>query len=137
MLKLMILKLVLGAVVGGNYAPVAEPLNIGYQVTNDFWSCNLYCYHLGTDMVAPADTEVHSVCAGTVKEVTYRAESATGKNYGGRMLVECEGTYYDTVTVLYGHMGRDTTNPQTDDIFVTVGDIVTAGQVIGRLGDQS
>ncbi|MEK7524532.1 MAG: M23 family metallopeptidase [Patescibacteria group bacterium] len=112
------------------------PISDGYTLLNGFWSCSNGCYHLGQDIPAPAGTEVHAICTGTVKEVTYNPNPPR-RNYGGRVLVECETEEVGTITVLYGHLGPNTSNPATDDIFVTVGEAVEEDQVIGRLGTRA
>ncbi|MBP9718062.1 M23 family metallopeptidase [Candidatus Gracilibacteria bacterium] len=108
-----------------------RPLGNNYNVSNGFWECRVNCYHLGDDIPAAADTEVRSIGNGLVVEVTYRSERG---NYGGRVLIQ-----YDTpdgsIVAIYGHLGiNDDAHPDRDDIYVHVGDFVTGGQRIGRLG---
>lgn len=110
------------------------PVRGDYQVTNGFWECAMHCYHLGDDIVAPDGTEIRSIGSGLVVEVTHRGD-CRNPNYGGRVLIQYQ-TGNGAVVALYGHLGRDTDDPATDDIFVSVGDWVTEGQAIGRAGSR-
>src|SRR3989338_9189257 len=109
------------------------PVASGHSVTNDFWSCGVACYHLGEDISASQGTEVRSIGQGMVVEVNYNPASG---NYGGRVLVQYS-TQIETVTAVYGHLGKNTDDPLTDNIYVSVGQSVNEGQALGRIGSTA
>ena len=72
-------------------------------------------FHSGIDVSAPIGSKVHSAFDGRVLKVGYNG------TYGTYITVQHE----DSVTSLYAHL---------DSVAVKVGDFVTQGHVIGRVG---
>jgi murein DD-endopeptidase MepM/ murein hydrolase activator NlpD len=73
-------------------------------------------FHRGQDIVAPCGRQIHAAAAGTVTAATYWG------TYGNWILVE----HGDGVAVGYAHESQ---------MFVSVGQHVSAGQVIGLVGE--
>lgn len=122
-----------------------QPPIIPYNVEYHFMSCELVCYELG-DIVAGGDgIAVYSIGSGTVVDVGYRGDPG---NIGGFVIVEYNSTDNefpeflnntdDTITVIYGHLGRDdNAHNDEDDIQVGIHQRVTSETVIGYLGDRT
>ena len=84
--------------------------------------------HLGIDLFAPPGTPVHAPLAGIVHA---RDDRSAQLDYGGVIMLRHGLPDGSSVITLYGHL-----KPASLDSF-QVGDQVTAGQVLGRLGDVS
>src|SRR4051794_33814507 len=107
--------------VGGG--TVVTPLPAGtytdlhnYGHTSALWAS----IHTGDDLAAPCGTPVSAATAGTIV-----IESGGGWSWSGRWLVKVE-TQPGGLTTWYGHMRSLT---------VDNGEVVTAGQQIGEVGD--
>lgn len=108
-----------GAVISGDWAhPLApaaytntSPFGMRYHPISGTWKL-----HDGTDLAAPIGTPIRSVCNG---QVTFTGERGTG---GLTTIVDCGGG----VEVLYRHQNK---------IGVTVGQKITAGVLIGEVGN--
>ncbi|MCT9002944.1 M23 family metallopeptidase [Microbacterium memoriense] len=81
-----------------------------------------YAGHKGTDYMADRGTPIYAIADGVVVE---SAESSSGWGVYVKIAHNINGT---TVTSLYAHMSYGTRR-------VTVGQSVTAGQLIGQVGD--
>ncbi|WP_299091610.1 M23 family metallopeptidase [uncultured Microbacterium sp.] len=81
-----------------------------------------YAGHKGTDYMADRGTPLYSIADGVVVE---SAESSNGWGVYVKIAHNINGT---TVTSLYAHMSYGTRR-------VTVGQTVSAGQLIGQVGD--
>ena len=77
--------------------------------------------HLGIDVFAPAGTPIYAPIAGRVLSATYNADPL---DYGNTLILQHDGP--STFFTLYGHLA-----PLT----LSVGQIITPGQPIARLGD--
>jgi murein DD-endopeptidase MepM/ murein hydrolase activator NlpD len=73
-------------------------------------------FHRGQDIVAPCGRQIHAAASGTVSAATYWG------TYGNWILID----HGDGVAVGYAHESK---------ILVSVGEHVTAGQVIGLVGE--
>jgi len=71
--------------------------------------------HEGVDMEAELGTNIRAAAAGKVKNVTDSAQ------YGKTLILE----HSQNIDTLYGHLG---------EILVAVGDVISQGQVIGKVG---
>lgn len=78
--------------------------------------------HEGLDMAAPAGTPIHAVAAG---EVTYAGGARDGRS--GMIIVLEHVIDGETFWTWYVHM-------YPDGVLVNVGDVVSAGEVIGEVG---
>jgi len=87
-------------------------IGTGYHVAGSMWSSG---YHTGVDFVVPTGTIIRSVGAGTV------VTAGWGGAYGNQVVVRLADGYY----AQYAHMSQ---------IFVSVGQTVTAGQQLGLSG---
>lgn len=77
-------------------------------------------YHLGVDIIAPADTSIFSPLDGTVVESTIEPWKA---NYGGYVIVRYS-IWREDIYVLYGHLDPKSLAPIWDTF---------AGQSIGKI----
>ncbi len=106
---------------GGESVGFAIPLQIPLVVTSDYGYRNHpvtgnYRLHEGIDFRAPTGTPVYASKAG---KVTYAARKG---GYGKTVSIQHEDDY----STSYGHLSR---------IYVSVGDFVRQGQVIGLVGN--
>lgn len=85
--------------------------------------------HQAWDLAMSNQSNVYSVCDGTVKKVSFSyTENVTNTSAGGGNQIELECTIDDfTYTVLYAHLYPNSNK-------VNVGDKVTQGQLIGGVG---
>lgn len=81
--------------------------------------------HLGVDFWLPEQTPIHSIFDGKVVCSTHQKPY---KGYGGFVILEhhIEGIHFFT---LYGHLSKESVSK------IKKGDIITAGEKIGVLGD--
>ncbi len=73
-------------------------------------------YHAGIDMAAPCGTPILAAASGVVEQA--------GNHYNG----------YGKMVIIRHTDGRETFYAHMNDIYVSVGDIVTQGEVIGEVG---
>lgn len=107
--------------------PYVDPLperwissNVGYR-TNPMGGIE-EALHKGYDLVAPEGTPVKAAVSGVVRE-HYPPPNDFYKGdpvYGGKIVIESDG-----LLIIYGHFSRT---------FVTEGDRIEAGEVIGLVG---
>lgn len=94
-------------------APVDAPIGTPYHQNGSMWSLG---YHTGVDFLASEGTPVHAIAAG---QVVVAADNAG--SYGTHVIIKhADGKYS-----LYAHFSSRA---------VSVGDTVTAGEVIGAVG---
>lgn len=94
-------------------APVDAPIGTPYHQNGSMWSLG---YHTGVDFLASSGDPVHAIAAGTVVVAADNAGS-----YGTHVIIKhADGKYS-----LYAHFSSRA---------VSVGDTVTAGEVIGAVG---
>jgi hypothetical protein len=91
------------------------PLPRGYVMTSEFWEARSYERHPGVDLAISSGTSIKAVAAGTVTTAGY-----TG-GYGNYTCIR----HSSSVSSCYAHQSA---------IGVSVGDRVSRGQVIGRVG---
>jgi Membrane proteins related to metalloendopeptidases len=112
----------------------AIPTTSGYYLptASGMVTCSYGCYdgHIGTDIGAPAGTDIYATASGTIIEmVNYciEGDSSCGGAYGNnvKMLHNIEGK--DVVTV-YAHI-------QEGSIVVAIGQQLKAGDKIGGVGN--
>ncbi|GAA4998434.1 LysM peptidoglycan-binding domain-containing M23 family metallopeptidase [Kitasatospora paranensis] len=96
----------------GYVAPVSAPLGTPYHKAGSNWSSG---YHTGVDFVVSTGTAVHAIAGGTV------VEAGWGGAYGNNVVIKhADGKYSQ-----YAHFSA---------LKVSVGQTVSAGQVIGLSG---
>ncbi|OJU43195.1 MAG: peptidase M23 [Microbacterium sp. 69-7] len=106
-------------------SPIQYPFPVGVPISAAFGSIaylsEFATPHNGVDLTPGEGAEIHAVAAGTVRIAT-----ESGGDYGVTVLIDhiIDG---QLVSTRYGHM-------QYGSLQVKVGDKVTAGQVIGRVG---
>lgn len=106
-------------------APIQYPFPVGVPISAAFGSIaylsEFATPHNGVDLTPGAGAEIHAVAAGTVRIAT-----EAGGDYGVTVLIDhiIDGKL---VSTRYGHM-------QYGSLQVKQGDKVTAGEVIGRVG---
>ncbi len=106
-------------------SPIQYPFPVGVPISAAFGSIaymsEFATPHNGVDLTPGEGAEIHAVAAGTVRIAT-----ESGGDYGVTVLIDhiIDG---QLVSTRYGHM-------QYGSLQVKVGDRVTAGQVIGRVG---
>ena len=106
-------------------APIQYPFPVGVPISAAFGSIaymsEFATPHNGVDLTPGEGAEIHAVAAGTVRIAT-----ESGGDYGVTVLIDhiIDG---QLVSTRYGHM-------QYGSLQVKVGDKVTAGEVIGRVG---
>ncbi|PBC79835.1 murein DD-endopeptidase MepM/ murein hydrolase activator NlpD [Streptomyces sp. TLI_235] len=100
------------AAASGYVAPVAASLGTPYHKAGSNWSSG---YHTGVDFAVSTGTSIHAIAAGTV------VEAGWGGAYGNNVVIKhADGKYSQ-----YAHFSA---------LKVSVGQTVTAGQVIGLSG---
>lgn len=106
-------------------SPIQYPFPVGVPISAAFGSIaylsEFATPHNGVDLTPGEGAEIHAVAAGTVRIAT-----ESGGDYGVTVLIDhiIDG---QLVSTRYGHM-------QYGSLQVKVGDKVTAGEVIGRVG---
>jgi len=106
-------------------SPIQYPFPVGVPISAAFGSIaymsEFATPHNGVDLTPGEGAEIHAVAAGTVRIAT-----ESGGDYGVTVLIDhiIDG---QLVSTRYGHM-------QYGSLQVQVGDKVTAGEVIGRVG---
>ena len=106
-------------------APIQWPFPVGVPVSAAYGSSSYLAEfssaHSGVDLTPGEGAEVHAVTAGTVRIAT-----ESGGDYGVTVLIDhvIDG---QVVSTRYGHM-------QYGSLQVSQGEKVTAGQVIGKVG---
>ncbi|HZJ87519.1 MAG TPA: M23 family metallopeptidase, partial [Erysipelothrix sp.] len=111
-----------------------RPISSGFHVSASVWSYASGHKHLGIDLAAPVGTSIVAPANGIVIATytgcaTYGGLSNTcGMGYGNYvlMMVRDSGSTYGA---LYGHM-------QSGGVLVGVGQSISQGQVIGRVGSS-
>lgn len=101
--------------------PTVCPLSAGYKLTASYGEMrhpitNAKRLHRGIDLKAPAGTTVKAAGDGTVLEAGMKG------NYGNCIIIAHDEIYQ----TLYAHL---------ESCDVQVGDVVTAGQLIGKVGN--
>ena len=81
-------------------------------------------YHLGLDIIVPADTKLHCPLTAVVKDAGY--EEGRG-NYGGYILLEHSAPEFETFYTLYGHLNPNSLAP--------AGTKLAPGEVFGLTGE--
>ncbi|WP_405013325.1 peptidoglycan DD-metalloendopeptidase family protein [Kitasatospora sp. NBC_01539] len=100
------------AAASGYVAPVSSGLGTPYHKAGSNWSSG---YHTGVDFAVSTGTSIHAIAAGTV------VEAGWGGAYGNNVVIKhADGKYSQ-----YAHFSA---------LKVSVGQTVTAGQVIGLSG---
>ncbi|MEW1911782.1 peptidoglycan DD-metalloendopeptidase family protein [Kitasatospora sp. NPDC085895] len=100
------------AAASGYVAPVAASLGTPYHKAGSNWSSG---YHTGVDFAVSTGTSIHAIAAGTV------VEAGWGGAYGNNVVIKhADGKYSQ-----YAHFSA---------LKVSVGQTVTAGQIIGLSG---
>lgn len=99
--------------------PVGVPISAAYGSSS--YLAEFSSAHSGTDLTPGEGAEIHAVAAGTVRIAT-----EAGGDYGVTVVIDhiIDG---QLVSTRYGHM-------QYGSLQVTQGEKVTAGQVIGKVG---
>ncbi|MEH7827661.1 aminotransferase class III-fold pyridoxal phosphate-dependent enzyme [Gemmobacter denitrificans] len=82
--------------------------------------------HLGIDIFAPAGTAIHAPMDGVVESVSYNADPL---DYGHTLILRHETASGRAFFTLYGHLGGSLPG------LCRAGQAVSAGQMIGHLGD--
>ena len=106
-------------------SPIQYPFPVGVPISAAFGSIaylsEFATPHNGVDLTPGEGAEIHAVAAGTVRIAT-----ESGGDYGVTVLIDhiIDG---QLVSTRYGHM-------QYGSLTVSAGDTVTAGQVIGNVG---
>ncbi len=114
-----------GTWVNNPSAPIQWPFPVGVPVSAAYGSSSYLAEfssaHSGVDLTPGEGAEVHAVAAGTVRIAT-----ESGGDYGVTVLIDhvIDG---QVVSTRYGHM-------QYGSLQVSQGEKVTAGQVIGKVG---
>lgn len=114
-----------GTWVNNPSAPIQWPFPVGVPVSAAYGSSSYLAEfssaHSGVDLTPGEGAEVHAVTAGTVRIAT-----ESGGDYGVTVLIDhvIDG---QVVSTRYGHM-------QYGSLQVSQGEKVTAGQVIGKVG---
>ncbi|GEB94709.1 M23 family metallopeptidase [Microbacterium lacticum] len=114
-----------GTWVNNPSAPIQWPFPVGVPVSAAYGSSSYLAEfssaHSGVDLTPGEGAEVHAVAAGTVRIAT-----ESGGDYGVTVLIDhvIDG---QVVSTRYGHM-------QYGSLQVSQGEMVTAGQVIGKVG---
>ena len=124
-----------------NIAPVVDsqggmlrPIGSGFQVRASVWSYSRGGKHLGIDLAAPIGTSIVAPANGIVIATdtdcsTHGSFGNTcGMGYGNYilMIVRDSGSTYGA---LYGHM-------QNGGVLVSVGQSISKGQMIGKVGNS-
>lgn len=84
-----------------------------YRKLGSMWSKG---YHTGVDYAVPIGTDVHAVADGKVTSANW------GQAYGQQLVTTVNGGWF-----IYAHLSATLVKP---------GDVVTAGQVIGKSGNS-
>ncbi|ALU45192.1 M23/M56 family metallopeptidase [Pseudoalteromonas rubra] len=103
--------------------PNWQPPMSDYKISSHFghvWAFRNYKPHGGLDMVAAKGTPLGAMATG---KILVADETTLAKNYGKTVLIQHSNGYQS----LYAHL---------DSIAVSQGDWVSAGEVIGTLGDS-
>lgn len=114
-----------GTWVNNPSAPIQWPFPVGVPVSAAYGSSSYLAEfssaHSGVDLTPGAGAEIHAVAAGTVRIAT-----ESGGDYGVTVVIDhvIDG---QVVSTRYGHM-------QYGSLQVTQGQRVTAGQIIGKVG---
>ena len=114
-----------GTWVNNPSAPIQWPFPVGVPVSAAYGSSSYLAEfssaHSGVDLTPGEGAEVHAVAAGTVRIAT-----ESGGDYGVTVLIDhvIDG---QVVSTRYGHM-------QYGSLQVSQGERVTAGQIIGKVG---
>jgi len=114
-----------GTWVNNPSAPIQWPFPVGVPVSAAYGSSSYLAEfssaHSGVDLTPGAGAEIHAVAAGTVRIAT-----ESGGDYGVTVVIDhvVDG---QVVSTRYGHM-------QYGSLQVTQGQRVTAGQIIGKVG---
>lgn len=112
--------------VNNSDAPIQWPFPVGVPISAAYGSVSYLSQfaspHRGVDLTPGAGAEVHAVAAGTVRIAT-----EAGGDYGVTVLIDhiIDG---QLVSTRYGHM-------QYGSLRVEQGEQVTAGQVLGKVGE--
>lgn len=83
-----------------------------YRKAGKHWSSG---FHTGVDYAVPVGTDVLAVADGEIKSATW------GKAYGVQLVEKLDGGWF-----IYAHLSKALVKP---------GDVVKAGQVIGKSGN--
>ena len=114
-----------GTWVNNPSAPIQGPCPVGVPISAAYGSSSYLAEfssaHSGVDLTPGEGAEIHAVAAGTVRIAT-----ESGGDYGVTVLIDhvIDG---QVVSTRYGHM-------QYGSLQVTQGQRVTAGQIIGKVG---
>ena len=114
-----------GTWVNNPSAPIQWPFPVGVPISAAYGSSSYLAEfssaHSGVDLTPGEGAEIHAVAAGTVRVAT-----ESGGDYGVTVLIDhvIDG---QVVSTRYGHM-------QYGSLTVTQGQKVTAGQIIGKVG---
>ena len=114
-----------GTWVNNPSAPIQWPFPVGVPISAAYGSSSYLAEfssaHSGVDLTPGEGAEIHAVAAGTVRIAT-----ESGGDYGVTVLIDhvIDG---QVVSTRYGHM-------QYGSLTVTQGQKVTAGQIIGKVG---
>lgn len=114
-----------GTWVNNPSAPIQWPFPVGVPVSAAYGSSSYLAEfssaHSGVDLTPGAGAEIHAVAAGTVRIAT-----ESGGDYGVTVVID-HVINGQVVSTRYGHM-------QYGSLQVTQGQRVTAGQIIGKVG---
>lgn len=106
-------------------APVYEPMAAGTYRNSSFFGPRWGSFHYGTDYAATLGTPIYAVTDGEV--VVHAPNGQEGRS--GNLLIIRSVIDGQEVWFWYGHM-------YDNGVYVKEGDTVTAGQVIGGIGNK-
>lgn len=114
--------------------PFGKPIDFSeVSVTSFFMEQRIvfgsYDIHKAWDFAAPAETEVLSVCDGTIKDISFpyqKNETDTAGGYGNNIVLNCK-LDDENYNVIYAHLYPNSTE-------LKIGDEVYKGQVIASVG---
>lgn len=114
--------------------PFGKPLDFSKVTITSFFMeqrivFGTYDVHAAWDLASPAESEVYSVCDGTVESVSFPYfENVTDTNGGGGNTIKVKCSIDDnTYLVTYAHLFPNSST-------VSVGDSVIKGQQIAKVG---